>query len=296
MTKTTTSPKRVPTSSSKTVSPRSTHPSHSILTNLRPIRLAVAKNALLESVLAAINNDTEIKTLWRIVNTHAIKRLGMTDHGPIHFQIVASNSLQLLRLLREHKVQPSIVTDFGMSFEHAEVVVTLASLFHDLGMSVHRRGHEEFSLFITHALLKKLLAFLPEEEQTILSSEVLHAIISHRRNGIPLTIEAGVVRVADALDMAKGRSRIPYQAGKIDIHSVSAMAIDEVTIKQGKKTPIQVNIIMNHTAGIFQVDELLKEKIKDSGIEHYLEMKIYMDKGTGKQLFTEFYKKKNAPL
>ena len=46
-------------------------------------------------------------------------------------------------------------------------------------------------------------------------------------------------RVADALDMSEGRSRIPYQAGKIDIHAVSAAAIDKVAetfyLSEGEK-------------------------------------------------------------
>ena len=45
-------------------------------------------------------------------------------------------------------------------------------------------------------------------------AEALHAIIGHRRRGDPLTIEAGVVRVADALDMEHGRSRVPFEAGR----------------------------------------------------------------------------------
>jgi metal-dependent HD superfamily phosphatase/phosphodiesterase len=123
---------------------------------------------------------------------------------------------------------------------------------------------------------------------------VLHAIISHRRDGQPLTIEAGVVRVADALDMTKGRTRLPYRAEKLDIHSVSALAVDEIEIKEGKKLPVDVSIVMNHTAGIFQVDDLLKEKVRGSGIEQYLNINIYIDKGEGRMLFEDFYNR-NKP-
>src|ERR687898_808181 len=52
-----------------------------------------------------------------------------------------------------------------------------------------------------------------------------------------LLVEAGVVRVADALDMAQGRSRIPFEAGQIGIHSLSAAAIDEVKIEAGDELP-----------------------------------------------------------
>jgi metal-dependent HD superfamily phosphatase/phosphodiesterase len=259
--------------------------------HFRSITVPLEKNPLLEQVLEKINANLEIKTLWHVLNVNAIQRLGMTDHGPVHFQIVANTSLRLLRLLQQANIKPSSVKDFNLTQDHAEVVVLLASLLHDTGMSINRKGHEEFSIILTNTLLKEILDFMPIEERTIMISETLHAIISHRSEGQPLTIEAGIVRVADALDMSKGRSRIPYEAGKIDIHSVSAQAIDSIEIMRGRNSPVQIDIIMNHTAGIFQVDDLLKKKVNGSGIEAHLDIKIFMDKGEGKQLFKDFYKK-----
>ena len=253
------------------------------------IHLPTEENPLLEQVLGLVNANVEISTLWRITNVNAMRRLGMTDHGPHHFQIVASNALTIQRLMLKNDIRMSISKDFGLSAQYSEVVVLLASLLHDVGMSIHRIGHEEFSLFLVNTLLRELLDPWGVVERTIVISEVLHAIISHRSDGKPLTVEAGIVRVADALDMAHGRSRIPYEQGKIDIHSVSAMAIDDVTIKAGKQTPIEIDIVMNHTAGIFQVDELLKRKVEGSGIERHLTIKIYIDKGDGKQPFKDFY-------
>ena len=94
------------------------------------------------------------------------------------------------------------------------MVVVLGCLTHCLGMAIHRNGHEEMSLFLAADRLPRLLEGLYEEpESTIIQAEVLQAIISHRSDGQPLSIEAGVVRVADALDMAKGRSRIPFESG-----------------------------------------------------------------------------------
>ena len=63
---------------------------------------------------------------------------------------------------------------------------------------------------------------------------MLQAITSHRESGHPLTLEAGIVRVADALDIEEGRSRIPFERGRVSIHSISAAAIDEVIISEGK--------------------------------------------------------------
>jgi len=255
------------------------------------IHVPLQNNKLLEKALEFINSSREIKTLWKVVNTNAIDRLGMSDHGPVHYQIVANIGLRLARILVKNKVKMSITENFKMSAEYAELVILLASLFHDLGMTVDRDDHEQFSLFMANNLISKTLSFLPAEERIIVTSEALHAIISHRRGGRPITIEAGIVRVADALDMSKGRSRIPYEAGGVNIYSVSAAAIENVEIIEGKDKPIQIEIPMNNSAGIFQVDELLKSKLIGSGIESYFEIKAYI-KGAEKTLVKEFYLKK----
>jgi hypothetical protein len=117
---------------------------------------------------------------------------------------------------------------------------------------------------------------------------VLHAIIAHRSDGVPYTVEAGIVRVADALDMSEGRSRIPYEAGKVDIHSISAAAIDRVEILEGTDKPIQINIWMNNSAGIFQVDELLKRKLLKSGLEKYVKVRAFIESTTEKKLVKEY--------
>jgi uncharacterized protein len=252
------------------------------------IRVPADRNSLLEKTLALINEDIEIKTLWRINNINAIDRLGMTDHGAVHFQIVANIALRLARILDKHKVVMSITRDYGLSNDYSELVILLASLFHDLGMSISREGHEEFSLILANDILHRILDFLPVEERTIVTSETLHAIIAHRSGGVPYTIEAGIVRLADAMDMSQGRSRIPYQAGKMDIHSVSAAAIDKVDILEGSDKPVQINIWMNNIAGIFQVDELLRRKLTGSGIEKYVTVSAYLIEGEEKRLIKEF--------
>jgi metal-dependent HD superfamily phosphatase/phosphodiesterase len=252
------------------------------------IRVPVRENVLLEKALALINEDVEIRTLWRVLNVNAIDRLGMTDHGVVHFQIVSNIAIKLARLLVKSQVEMAISQNYELSNDYAELVVLLASLFHDLGMSISREGHEGFSLFLANGILHRILEFLPIEEKTIVISEVLHAIIAHRSGGKPYTIEAGIVRVADALDMSEGRSRIPYQAGKIDIHSVSAASIDRVEILAGVEKPVQVNIWMNNIAGIFQVDDLLRQKLVGSGIEKYVKVSAYLHEGDEQRLIKEF--------
>jgi metal-dependent HD superfamily phosphatase/phosphodiesterase len=237
------------------------------------IRIPARHNPRLLQLIDRVNADIELYTLWQVINVNAVQRLGMSDHGPVHVQIVTNIALKLLRLLGERGVRPNLVADHNLSTGDAEVVVVLASLLHDLGMSIHRMDHEQYSLFLARPKIGELLDDLYEvPARVIITSEVLHAIISHRAGGRPLTLEAGIVRVADALDMAEGRTRIPFQAGQVNIHSVSALAIERIIIEEGKDKPIRILVRMNNAAGIYQVDELLKEKLEGSGLEPYIEV------------------------
>lgn len=245
-------------------------------------------NKILEQAIANVNSNEEIMTLWEMTNTNAMKRMGYSDHGPVHFHIVANGALRMCRILAKHGVEMGVMKDYGLTMEHAELIVVLGSIFHDLGMSINRKGHEEYSLFIAMKEIDDVLGFLPTRERVIVRGEVQHAIINHRDDGRPTTVEAAIVRIADALDMSGGRSRIPFEKGEINIHSLSAYAIDKVEILEGKKDPIEINIFMNNSAGIFQVDELLKDKLKGSGIEKYMTVKAYVMGETEKKLLTEF--------
>jgi uncharacterized protein len=186
---------------------------------------------------------------------------------------VLNIGLRVARLLWRRGVTPSVVADYGLSERDAEVVVAAGCLFHCVGMSIHRTDHEAYSLFLTADKLGPLLAGAYEEpERSVIVAETLHAIIGHRRKGKPFTIEAGIVRVADALDMARGRSRVPFEAGHQNIHSLSAYAIEEVKIVPGEDRAVRVEIAMSNSAGIFQVDELLATKLRGSGLEQHVEV------------------------
>ena len=253
------------------------------------IRVPARHNPRLQQVVDRVNADDELYALWQVNNVNAVQRFGMNDHGPVHVQIVTNIALRLLRLLVDRSVTPSVVKGHNLTIEDAEVIVVLASLLHDIGMSIHRVDHELYSLFLARPKIKELLEGIYDlSTQTVLFSEVLHAIISHRAGGLPLTLEAGVVRVADALDMAQGRSRIPFQAGKVDIHSVSATAIEQVIIEQGELKPIRIVVRMNNSAGIFQLDELLKDKLEGSGLEPYVEVEATVEGESEKKLIQTF--------
>ena len=164
-------------------------------------------------MIERVNRDDQLKGWWHVANVNAVVRLEINDHSWVHIQIVTNIALKLLRQLDEARHRAGDGDDYGMSQADAEVVVVLTALTHCIGMSVHRHGHEDFSLFLAEPKLRELLDGIYEEpDLTVVVSEVLQGINSHRADGEPLTLEAGILRVADALDMEQGRSRHPVRA------------------------------------------------------------------------------------
>jgi metal-dependent HD superfamily phosphatase/phosphodiesterase len=242
------------------------------------VRAPSRGNRKLERLLAAVNADEQLKAWWHVSSVNATRRLGMSDHSWVHIQIVLNIALRMARLLFRRGVVPSVVADFGMTERDAEVIVAAGCLLHCVGMSIHRSDHERYSLFLSAPKLDQLLGEIYDEpERAVIVAEALHAIIGHRSDGAPFTVEAGIVRVADALDMARGRSRIPFQSGRPNIHSLSAYSIEAVNISAGEDRAVRVEIAMTNSAGIFQVDELLAEKLRGSGLEEHIEVIARID-------------------
>jgi uncharacterized protein len=229
---------------------------------LEPIRIKVPTrgNRCLERFLEAANGDEQLKAWWHVAQTNA-NRLGMSDHSWIHIQIVVNIALRLFRLLNRRGVEPELVRVHGMRPQDAEVVIAAACLMHDTGMAIHRTDHEAYSLFLAADKLGDLLrGAYDEPERSVVMAEAMHGI------------EAGIVRVADALDMAQGRSRLPFESGRPNIHSLSAAAIEQVKIEPGEEKAVRIEIDMNNSAGVFQVDELLATKLRGSGLEEQIEV------------------------
>ena len=245
-------------------------------------------NRKLEAFLAAANGDDRLKAQWLMQQTFAT-RLGMSDHSWVHVRIVLNIALRLSRLLFKRAVEPAVVRDHLMREQDAEVVIAAGCLLHDTGMSIHRTDHEAYSLFLANERLASLLEGIYDEpERSVVTAESLHAVIGHRRRGDPLTPEAGIVRVADALDLAQGRSRVPFEQGRPNIHSLSAVAIDGVEIRAGEEKAVTIEIAMNNSAGIFQVDELLATKLRGSGLEEHVEVVASIDAEHEKRLLPVF--------
>jgi metal-dependent HD superfamily phosphatase/phosphodiesterase len=252
------------------------------------VRAPTRGNRRLEALLEGVNADAELRAWWHMAQVTS-ERLGMSDHSWVHVQIVLNIALRILRLLGRAGIEPAMVADHKMGRRDAEVVVASGALLHDVGMSIHRADHEAYSLFLAERKLRELLGDLYDEpERTVVASEALHTIIGHRRRGEPYTVEAGVVRVADALDMAQGRSRVPVDAGRMGIHALSAAAIDEVIIEAGEERPVRLEIHMNNSAGIFQVDDLLATKLRGTPLESQVEVAAAVEGETEKRLLGEF--------
>lgn len=257
------------------------------------MNIPTKNNVKMKIVLQAVDQHEELNAIWEACNIMAVKRLGMSDHGKTHVSIVANLAVKILRTLLDAGVIPNIVKDWELEREDAEIIVMLASLMHDLGNSVHRDLHDDIGVALAAKILPEVLtqAYPDKRVRQIIITETLHAMVAHDTDVAVHTIEAGAVRIADGLDMKKGRARIGFEAGKKDIHSISAMAIENVQLlpPTGEK-PVRVEISMSDAAGIFQVDYLLKKKIKGSGLESYVEIVAKISKESGAEHPIETYR------
>ncbi|WP_336022019.1 HD domain-containing protein [Halobellus salinisoli] len=227
----------------------------------------------LNAVLEEITTDPEISTYLEAQNVNAVARKGYNDHGPKHIEIVRNRALCLYDLLKGGDVACNGAADQGLEEADEPVIIALAATLHDIGHVVHRDGHVYYSIPLAADLLDRLipqLGFYDTESTVRLKAEVLHAILCHHTEEDPLTTEAGIIRVADALDMERGRSRIPYEKGGRGINTLSSQAIENVSLRTGDGKPVLVEIEMVNAAGVYQVDNLLKEKLEDSGLEEHV--------------------------
>ena len=246
-------------------------------------------NERLKQLVERVNADPELLQMWKNANINAVDRCGISDHGEVHIRIVTHAALKILRLLAAAGVKTNIVKDHGLTADDAEVIVVLAACLHDLGISVHRDGHEQYSLWIAYPKSRQLLTGIyAEPALTVMVTETLHAIVAHAAEERCLTIEAGVLKVADATDMTHGRSRIPFQAGVVNIHSVSAQAVNALKIEAGEKKPIRLAITLGNSARIFQVDELLRDKLRNSSIGDLVEVAVLVEGETERRVITGY--------
>ncbi len=228
-------------------------------------------DARLNAVLDRVLSDEEILAYLKAQNVNPVARKGYNDHGVKHVEIVRDRALRLYDLLKTGGVEFNGARQQGLSEADEPVIVALAATLHDIGHVVHRDDHPYYSIPLAADVLDDLLPeFYGVGDRVRVKAEVLHAILCHHTPERPLTLEAGVVRVADGLDMERGRSRIPYEKGGRGINTVSSQAIERVALRNGDETPVQAVIHMNNAAGVYQVDSLLKAKIDGSLLEDHV--------------------------
>ncbi|NHJ48418.1 MAG: HD domain-containing protein [Asgard group archaeon] len=213
-------------------------------------------------------SDSEINSSIDASNHLAVKYLHYTDHGLDHVTIVCRNVLQIIEIASENIVPAFIRSELG-DLDDVAVICLAACYLHDVGHIIHRNSHELSSSIMAKELLySKLKKLYPNANKRLqVLSHIQHAIIGHDESITCLTPEAGFVTLADGMDMTQGRSRKPYDLGKVDIHSISALSITNVEIQKGtKKKPIRLNIMMVSEAGVFQIEEVFLPKLRTSGL------------------------------
>ena len=222
----------------------------------------------LNEILPDLLDDPEVTTYLKAQNVNAVTRKGYNDHGPKHIEIVRNRALRLYDLLKRGGVAFNGASQQGLEEADEPVIVALAATLHDIGHVVHRDSHAYYSIPLAADLLDRFLPRYYDTSTAVrVKAEVLHAILCHHTEEDPLTREAGVIRVSDALDMERGRSRIPYEKGGRGINTLSSQAISDVSLVEGDDRPVLVEIEMVNAAGVYQVDNLLKSKLRNSLLE-----------------------------
>jgi len=230
-------------------------------------------------VAAYIFEDKEIQVLQDYANIVSIKRLGYNDHGPVHMRKCALNSLIMFDLLNEAEVKFNFVKEGFGTINDSRIIVLIASLLHDIGMTITRSNHEFLSVQLAEPIIERILTKFYSDDYSktiVLRSMITEGIFGHMATQPITSVEAGLVLVGDGCDMEKGRARIPSllqgrpRVG--DIHRYSASAIQRVLIEKGEDKPIKIVVEMSQSAGIFQVEEVLLTKINFSPILKYIEL------------------------
>lgn len=232
-------------------------------------------------VLRALVDNAEIQAMQDYANTVSITRLGFNDHGPVHMRTVCRNALKMLKLLYVQGVPATLQKEGAGTFDDSVMAVMLASFLHDFGMTIGRQDHELYSGILAYQTINDILQqVMPGDEylrrRVMIRSMAMEGIMGHMGTRRIHSIEAGLILIADGCDMTKGRARIPLEmntrpaAG--DIHKYSAGSIDRVALMAGQERPIRIEVQMSAQVGLFQVEEVLLQKINSSPAKPFVEL------------------------
>lgn len=224
--------------------------------------------------------DPEIQALQEYANIVSIKRLGYNDHGPVHMRKATLNAIKMFKLLHESGIQMNLEKEHVGTADDSLVGVIMASLLHDLGMTIARDSHEFLSIQIATPFIDKILQAIhaPDEYhiKAAIRSIAIEGIFGHMATHKIHSLEAGLVLIGDGSDMEKGRARIPTMlSSKVragDIHRTSASSIQKVKIRKGEEKPICIEVEMTASVGFFQIEEVFFPKINISPVKPYIEL------------------------
>ncbi|TFH09361.1 MAG: phosphohydrolase [Candidatus Thorarchaeota archaeon] len=225
-----------------------------------------------------LSGSPKVQSYLRTANRMAVSRLGYTDHGPVHAEVATWNALRVFDILDE-TFQPNVVAEGIGDIDDARLIVLASTYLHDIGMVVHRNEHNQAAVQLADPILEKKLMNIYNDpaKATDILSFILHGIYAHDDDTQCLTLEAGMTKIGDGADMTKGRTIVPFQKGKVDIHSVSAMAINNVILEKGDKKPLRITVAMDNPAGVFQVQAVLEKKISTSSLQDYVDIDILVN-------------------
>jgi len=230
-----------------------------------------------------LSMDPEMNAHWDSAQFITVQKLGMNDHGRVHAMVATASSLRILDLLLNAGITPDMVSANMGDLDDAYLVVLTAALTHDIGNQIHRKDHISHSMMLVVPILDRILPQIYDDTARMIQVRalILSLIYSHHGDPRPLTIEAGAVCIGDATDMTTGRARSAYDQGRVTIHTISALSINQVSINQGDEVPVEITIRMSNYAGLFQVQEILAPKIAAGPITRYVEVKIQCADGSG---------------
>ena len=225
-----------------------------------------------------LTGSPKVQSYLRSANRMAVSRLGYTDHGPIHAEVATWNALRVFDILDE-TFQPNVVAEGIGNIDDARLVVLASTYLHDIGMVVHRNEHNQASVQLAGPILENKLMDIYNDsaKATDILSFIYHGIYAHDDDTQCLTLEAGITKIGDGADMTKGRTIVPFQKGKVDIHSVSAMAIHNVILEKGEDRPLRITVSMDNPAGVFQVQAVLEKKLSTSSLEDHVDIEVLVN-------------------
>jgi len=234
------------------------------------IRKIIKDSKILKEAYDYLTNNKSIRALQEMANIVMVVRSKYNDHGVVHAKITTLNALKIVNILKE----TSITREKIGTLEDATLIVMVSSYLHDLGNAIHRHEHEVLSVVLARPFVEEILEKIYEDEakRQRIASVIYECIFSHMGHFGATSIEAGIVATADGCDMEKGRARVPYKLGKPGIHTFSALSIEKVEIKKGRKKPIRIEVTMNDASGVFQIEEILMRKVRGTNFQDYVEV------------------------